>query len=215
MAMDRMILGENVICSTDCNETGLNNNVLVCGSSGCGKTMSISEPRLLETFNSSLIAVVTKRRIVNKYKSVFKQRGYAVEDLNFIHPTESNIAYDPLQYINSYSDITFLAESIVKANPRKDKSNADPYWDEAATSLLSAEIAYILMTKENANFVDVLNLHDEFNFKENGGQMETSLDSKFEYLIKKAPNCFAVSCWKSFHLLPVKALSKILCKSHS
>lgn len=209
MTMDRMILGENAIFSTDCNETGLNNNVLVCGSSGCGKTMSISEPRLLETFNSSLIATVTKRRIVNKYKSVFKQRGYVVQDLNFIQPTESNVAYDPLQYIDSYSDITFLAESIVKSNPRKNKSNADPYWDEAATSLLSAEIAYILMTKDNANFVDVLNLHDELNFKDNCGQLETSLDSKFEYLIKKAPNCFAVSCWKSFHLLPAKTASCI------
>lgn len=207
MAMDRMILGANVIYSTDCNETGLNNNVLVCGSSGCGKTMSISEPRLLETFNSSLIATVTKRRIVNKYKPVFEQRGYMVEDLNFINPTESNVAYDPLQYIGSYSDITFLAESIVKANPRKDKSNADPYWDEAAISLLSAEISYILMTKENATFADVLNLHDGIDFRENGGQIATSLDRRFEYLAEKDQSCFAVTCWKSFHQLPIKTAS--------
>lgn len=207
MAMDRMILGENVIYSTDSNETGLNSNVIVCGSSGCGKTMSISEPRLLETFNSSLIATVTKRRIVNKYKPVFEQRGYIVEDLNFINPAESNVSYDPLQYINSYSDITFLAESIVKANPRKDKSTADPYWDEAATSLLSAEIAYILMTKEDADFTDVLELHDGIDFRESGGQIATSLDRKFEFLTEKDPSCFAVSCWKSFHQLPIKTAS--------
>lgn len=207
MVADRMILGENAIYSTDCNETGLNNNVLVCGSSGCGKTMSISEPRLLETFNTSLIATVTKRRIVNKYRKVFEERGYIVEDLNFIRPTESNISYDPLQYVNSYSDITFLAESIVKANPRKDKSSADPYWDEAATSLLSAEIAYVLMTKENASFADVLELHDGIDFRESGGQIATSLDRKFEYLSEKDPGCFAVSCWKSFHQLPIKTAS--------
>lgn len=207
MATDRMILGENVIYSTDCNVTGLNNNILVCGSSGCGKTMSISEPRLLETQHSSLIATVTKRRIVNKYKPVFEQRGYIVEDLNFIHPTESNVAYDPLQYIGSYSDITFLAESIVKANPRKDKSTADPYWDEAATSLLSAEIAYILMTKNTATFADVLELHDGIDFKESGGQIATSLDCKFDYLADKDPGCFAVSCWKSFRQLPIKTAS--------
>lgn len=207
MVADRMILGENVIYSTDCNETGLNNNVLVCGSSGCGKTMSISEPRLLETHHTSLIATVTKRRIVNKYKSVFEKRGYVVEDLNFIHPLESNVSYDPLQYISSYSDITFLAESIVRANPRKDKSNADPYWDEAATSLLSAEIAYTLMTKDNATFADVLELHDGIDFRECGGQIATSLDHKFEYLAEKDPSCFAISCWKSFHQLPIKTAS--------
>ena len=207
MAADRMILGENVIYSTDSNETGLNNNVIVCGSSGCGKTMSISEPRLLETFYSSLIATVTKRRIVNKYTPVLERRGYIVEDLNFITPADSNVAYDPLQYVRSYSDITFLAESIVKADPRKDKSVADPYWDEAAKSLLSAEIAYILMTKEDANFVDVLELHDGIDFRERNGQIVTSLDRKFELLSQKDPGCFAVSCWKSFHQLPIKTAS--------
>lgn len=209
MNRDRMILGENVIYSTDCEKTGLNNNVIVCGSSGCGKTMSISEPRFLETFHSSMIATVAKRRIVEKYKPVFEQRGYVVEDLNFIRPMESNVAYDPLQYIRSYSDITFLAESIVKANPRKDRSNADPYWDEAAISLLSAEIAYILMTKENATFADVLDLHDGMDFRENGGQIVTTLDRKFERIAEKDPGCFAVSCWKSFHQLPMKTASCI------
>lgn len=207
MATDRMILGKNAVYSTDSNETGLNNNVLVCGSSGCGKTMSISEPCLLETYHTSLIATVTKRRIVDKYKTTLEKRGYVVEDLNFIHPMESNVAYDPLEYINSYSDITFLAESIVRANPRKDRSNADPYWDEAATSLLSAEIAYTIMTKDNATFADVLELHDGIDFRENGGQITTSLDHKFEYLAEKDPSCFAVSCWKSFHLLPIKTAS--------
>ena len=68
MAADRVILGngENCVYSTDPGETGLNNNVLIVGSSGCGKTMSVSEARLLETYHSSLIITVTKRRIVKK-----------------------------------------------------------------------------------------------------------------------------------------------------
>ena len=37
MRKDKMILGADVVVSTDCQETGLNNNVLICGSSGCGK----------------------------------------------------------------------------------------------------------------------------------------------------------------------------------
>ena len=82
MPADKVILGEGAIYSTDTEETGLNNNILVVGTSGCGKTMSISEPRLLETYNSSLIVTVTKRKIVNKYKSVFQKRGYVVKDLS-------------------------------------------------------------------------------------------------------------------------------------
>lgn len=204
MPADMMILGENVAYSTDCTVTGLNNNVLVCGCSGCGKTMSIVEPRLLEAFNSSLIVTLTKRRIVQKYRSLFERRGYIVEDLNFIDPTASDMSYDPLQYIASYADISFLAEAVVNANPKKGKSNADPYWDEAAISLLSAEIAYTLMTKGNATFVDVLKLHDNLNFSEGNGSISTSLDEKFEYIGQVDPSCFAFSCWKSFHQLPIK-----------
>lgn len=203
MAADKMILGENAVYSTDSRKTGLNNNVVVCGGSGCGKTMSIIETRLLETVHSSLMIPVTKRRIIDKYRPVFEQRGYVVEVLDFVQPAESDSAYDPLVYLCSYSDIRFLAEAIVKASARKDASY-DPYWDNAAISLLSAEIAYTLMTKERASFADVLALHREMTFEERGGQIYTSLDQEFERLEEIDRNCFAVSCYRSFSQLPIK-----------
>ena len=196
MEKEKVILGENCCYSVDSKETGLNNNVIVCGGSGSGKTMSISEPRLLETKTSSIIAVVTKRRIVNKYIPLFEERGYEILDLNFVDPDKSTCCYDPLQYVKSYSDITFLAKSIIKANKQKDNSNADPYWDEAAISLLSAEIAYIMMTKENATFVDVLEVNDSLTLDDGSGTIQTSLDDN--------PSCFAISCWRTFKQLPVK-----------
>lgn len=207
MMKERVILGKNVDYSTDCNETGLNNNVLIAGGSGSGKTMSFSEPRLLQTKYTSLIATVTKRKIVNKYMQMFEDRGYDILDLNFVSPLKSNCTYDPLVYVDSCSDITFLARSIVKADPQKDNTHADPYWDEAAISLLSAEIAYIMSTKKNATFADVLELHDSIYFVENGGSINTSLDRMFESLAQKEPNCFAVSCWKSFSTLPIRTAS--------
>lgn len=209
MNADRMILGEsqNAVFSTDCNATGLNNNILVCASSGCGKTMSIMEPRLIETFHSSLIVTCTKRRIVEKYTEMFLKRGYRVLDLNFVNPTESNAAYDPLAYVTSYSDITFLAESIVKANPRKENTTADPYWDEASVSLLSALIAYVLMTEDNPTFADVLKLVDSLTVSEDGSRIETSLDAKFAKITAKDSHCFAATCWNSFKVLPIKTAS--------
>lgn len=204
MEKEKVILGENCCYSVDSKETGLNNNVIVCGGSGSGKTMSISEPRLLETKTSSIIAVVTKRRIVNKYIPLFEERGYEILDLNFVDPDKSTCCYDPLQYVKSYSDITFLAKSIIKANKQNDNSNADPYWDEAAISLLSAEIAYIMMTKENATFVDVLEVNDSLTLDDGSGTIQTSLDDNFDYIAAENPSCFAISCWRTFKQLPVK-----------
>ena len=149
---DRVILGEGCVYSTDSNVTGINNNILVVGGSGSGKTVSIAEAFLLESYNRNIIATVTKRRIVKKYIPLLRDRGYSIWDLDFVHPENGNVGYDPLDFIKSYQDIVFVAKSIIDADKKKENSNADPYWNEAATSLFSAIIAYVLMKKPHPNF---------------------------------------------------------------
>lgn len=207
MKNDRIILGRDAIYSSDCEKTGINNNVIVCGSSGCGKTMSISEPRLIETHNTSLIVTVTKRRIVEKYKATFEERGYKVLDLNFVTPSDSNVSYDPLRYAGCFSDLTYLAEAIVMSDPRKERSNADPYWDKAATSLLTSLIILAMKTKKKASFNDVLELYESLDFNTDGEVITTALDKKFDALAEKEPRNMGVSCWKSFRKLPSKTAS--------
>lgn len=199
---DRVILAENCIYSTDTKETQLNNNILVVGTAGCGKTMSIAEPRLLETKNSSLIITLTKRRLVNKYMELFKMRGYNVWDLNFADPVNSKVSYDPLKYINSHQDIIFLSKSIVTAGRKEENVRNDPYWDSAATSLISAVIAYCLM-KNKPCMADVVDMFKRFDFNiDSGGDITTGLDEEFNALERKNPKCFAINCWNTFRKLP-------------
>ena len=211
MDADKMILGEGekAVFSTDCEKTGLNNNVIVCAGSGSGKTMSIMEPRLLETYNSSLVVTCTKRRIVQKYRELFAERGYNVLELNFTDPIKSDVAYDPLSYVSSNSDIAFLASSIVMAHPGKINSPSDPFWDDSAISLLSALISYVLATMECPKFVDVLDLFDRLSIKEEGSTMATSLDPEFHRIIRNDPHSYAATCWKTFATLPVRTAGSV------
>lgn len=205
LTMDRRILGEGVAYTTDTNQTGLNNNVVIVGGSGSGKTMSFIEPRLLEARNASLILPVTKMRIIDMYAPLLRRRGYNVAVLDFVDLKNSDCCYDPLQFIECYSDIRFLAESIVMADLRKAQSKSgDPYWDQAAISLLCAEIAYVLMVKPHATFEDVLRLHSRLRIEETGGSIRTSLDENFQQLEELAPECYAISCWRSFCDLPMR-----------
>lgn len=140
---ETLILGNGYSITTDSAVTQLNNNILVVGPSGSGKTMSYAEMCLLKTNSSSLIVTLSKRRLVNKYLSYYRHKGYQVYDLNLAEPDQSNISYDPMYYVKSTADITYLARSIIMANPKKkDSKEADPFWDDAAQSLLSALIAY-------------------------------------------------------------------------
>ena len=53
--MNKLILGDNQYYSLDCFETGLNNNVLVVGGSGTGKTRTVVEPNIRQAAGSYIV----------------------------------------------------------------------------------------------------------------------------------------------------------------
>ena len=153
---DRYMLGEGFDILMDSAVTQLNNNIAVVGSSGAGKTMSYVEMCLLQTSESSLIVPLSKRRLVDTYADYLAGKGYRVYDLNLADPGSSTVFFDPMHFVRSQTDITFLARSIVMANPgKKSALAADPFWDDAAISLLSSLIAYTKHTRTNPSFNDV------------------------------------------------------------
>lgn len=204
MKYDSVILGENAKFTTDCNETQINNNVLVCGSSGSGKTMSVTEPKLLYTNNASLIVTLSKRRLISEYSALFRQRNYNVWDLNFVLPDKSKEAYDPLQYVKNWSDVKELSTAIIMADSRKKDSTADPYWDLAGISLLSALISFVLMTNRKGTMADVVDLFKTLQMSSSGGGIKTTLDGAFEKIRKIDGKHFAISCWDTFRNVPMK-----------
>lgn len=204
MYSENLVLGQEAIFSLNPLITGVNNNIIVCGPSGCGKTESVIEKRLIETRESSLVVTVSKRKVVDKYKDVFLERGYSVHDLNFINPEESDISYDPLDYITSEKDIKHLAEAIVLSDKRKEHSVADPFWDEMAVSLLCALMAYVFDNERKPSFLSVLKLLDRLTIKEMGSSICTSLDGTFDKIVRRQPNSFISNCWRSFSELPIK-----------
>lgn len=214
---DQVILGSGSDCiySSDCNITGINNNVLVVGGSGSGKTVSIAEPFLLESKNRNIITSVTKRRIVDKYTQLLKKRGYHVLDLNFVNPTKGNISYDPLAFINSEQDLQFVAKTIVFSNSKYENIQ-DPYWYMSATSLFIALISYVFMKVDNPNFSDVLDMVDTLDIWECSDEnsrcihLATSHDSCFDEIGEEDPKSLAYVNWLSFKRLPIRTAGCVL-----
>ena len=212
MINERVILGENCIYSGDCKVTGINNNRVVVGGAGTGKTFSLLEPELLEslrTRETNRIVICTKRRVVEKYKRMFLRAGYMVYDLNFADPDAANCTYDPVYYLKNEEDITNMAEAIVMANERKERSNADPFWDDTAIALHGAETGLAMILKKDASYADVLDLHYALKFEESGSGIETTLDDIFEKVERRNPNCYALNCWRSFREAAPKTAKSI------
>ena len=202
MITERMILGNNCIYNGDPKLTGLNRNVLIVGGSGSGKTVSFVEPALMEPLKvkkpNNKIVILTKRDIPDKYIHLYKAAGFNTYDLDYSNPERGNCCNDPLTYIRSEEDISDLAHSIIMANERKEHSTADPFWDDSSEQLLAAEIAVTLMTKDKPTFADVLDLHFSLKIEESGCGITTSLDPMFRKIEKAAPDCYAITCWRTF-----------------
>ena len=179
---DRIILGQDCVYSSDSSITGLNNNCLVVGTTGSGKTLSVSVPAILEADNKSLIITASKKTIVDTYSSLLKERGFDVQILNLAQPSNSTVGYDPLEYANSIRDINFIIRSLVYADPRKKHSHADPYFDDTAVSLGAAIAAYVKAKCSDKGFAEVANMIRTMKFRKYGDTFTTAYDELFEEL---------------------------------
>lgn len=217
--MDRIILGKNAIYNYD---EGINNNVAVFATTGAGKTKSIVEPTLLNTFDSSLVVSLAKRELAERYGELFRKRGYHVIDLNLLSPS-SEYGYDPLLYIKKEEDILALGNAIASFGNSGVGSGDDPYWYKGAATFISAIIALIWQYKCNPlhikmgtpgildmpTFADVLDIYYNLNISFVREELHTPLQYLFDAEENKSPGNFACRLWNSIRNLPQRTFSCI------
>ncbi|MDD5921557.1 MAG: type IV secretory system conjugative DNA transfer family protein, partial [Eubacteriales bacterium] len=141
----RRILASGEMVSNNTWETGLNNNDLVIGSSGAGKTRNYVKPNLLQA-NESFIVTDTKGLLFWETAPALRKKGYRIIFMDFTEPALS-CGYNPLDYIRydrrtgryNEQDILKIAEALC---PVEDDS--EPFWDHAARMYIEAMIGYVL-----------------------------------------------------------------------
>ena len=205
---NNMILAENQYYSLDTRQTQLNNNVLVVGTSGAGKTRTIVTPNLLQASGSYIVSD-PKGNLYRKYGKYLKAEGYVVKCLDFVHP-ERSTGYNPLSYISSTQDIIKMATMLVYQ--RKQTGNADPFWDEAGTILLSALIAYV---KEAGLPENMKNLQSVINLlccgrRDNGFDEYTDLEKLMNELHEDHPDSWAYSQFRKANVAADRTFDSIL-----
>ena len=190
------ILAEGEYISNNTFETGSNNNDLIIGPTGAGKTRYYVKPNLLSA-SESLIVTDTKGNLRRELEPALKDAGYEILQLDLTNPNESigynpfdNIEYDEERDEYSQKDIATVADALY-GNVSATK---EPYWDEAGKALLRSIVACILETtkKEDHNIYSVRKMFELVKIGgKNGGQSPYA--SLMESLQAKKPDSYAAS----------------------
>lgn len=140
-------LGDGFKVSNDTRETHLNNNDLIVGSSGSSKTGSIVYAQLKSLKDSSLIVADTKGRLAKMFSKELKDKGYKIKTLDFVNPENSDVTYNPLDYIQRdewgdyrEQDIAKLAACLVPLG-----LHHEVFWPMSARTVLEFAVAFTLM----------------------------------------------------------------------
>ncbi|MCR4640539.1 MAG: type IV secretory system conjugative DNA transfer family protein [Lachnospiraceae bacterium] len=166
------VLGKGVRMSENTRLTRLNNNTLVTGIAGCGKTGSYVVPNLFST-KGSIVVVDTKGLLYKTYGGQLKKRGYKTICLDFVQP-ERSAPFNPMKMIKRYkkkafrkayqvtreNDETLLEafadecevetyrqqdlQKIAKLIIPDETDDKERFWPDAAQNVLISLMAYVM-----------------------------------------------------------------------
>lgn len=187
--------GELILTSTrsesmDSWVTGLNNNVLVLGCSGSGKTRNFLKPNLLQC-EGSYVVLDSKGRLFREMGPCLSAHGYTVDCLDFT-TMEGTIGYDPLHHVRwrkgrpLAQDIISIASALF---PRSDMGD-DPFWAGAAANYVASYIAYVFeaLPDREWNMASVVSVYEQ--------ACEGNADALFSDLSGQDPESYAVSLYR-------------------
>ena len=106
-------LADGITISNDTRRTGLNNNDMIIGSSGSGKTGSYVIPNL-QNITGSMVVSDTKGQLHRMFSDELKAKGYSVYTLDLVDPL-SSCGYNPLSGIRRYDNGKLCEKDIADA----------------------------------------------------------------------------------------------------
>lgn len=202
--MDKVILAKDVVLDGGLGSSRPNDNQMILGGTGTGKSMSIVLPTLCHMKDSSLIGTFAKRSVVSNAVAYFEGLNYKTHVWNLATPGKEDSIPDPLCYISCDNDVQEIAKHIANGNPEYQRATKfDPFWRDASEGIMTGLIYYILMTESKPTMKKVIDLFYDLKIKEDGKGISSSvLESKLAWLEKKAPDSVAARKLRSFAQLP-------------
>lgn len=199
--MGKFIAAEGCEYSLDDFETNLNNNVLIVGGSGTGKTRKIVTPNIKQAVGSYFICD-PKGQLYKVWGKYLVDKGYKIRLVDFIHPDMSD-GYNPMDYLKISQDIAKLA-SVITNSKESEGTRCDPYWDRMTILLLCAIIGYMKETNsKEMTFREILRLV-RLGEREDSDDKSSELRKLFDSHKRRHPDSWACEKFEAVDTAPYK-----------
>lgn len=174
-----------------------NGNVLVLGSPGSGKTRGYILPNLLNaTGENNIICLDPKGELFDSTVETLKSKGYQCRKINFYDTTNSELRFNPFNYIDkNQDDILRVSRLLVSETFAHDK-----FWELSAQTLCNALISYLCYyaPKHQQSLNSICKLARVYNNVE-GSNEPSKLEKIFDEVAAKDPQSWSLSQFRNVH----------------
>ena len=173
------LLSKKVALSMDSRKTLRNNNVLVIGGSGTGKTRFFVKPNVLQR-NCNMIITDPSGELLSSTGTFLQESGYEIKIFNLVEMSKSS-CYNPFHYIRNEQGVIMMINCLIKNTTPPESKSSDPFWEKSEVALLQALIFYLRDYRpvEEQNFSTVMELLRWAEVDEKNPDFESKLDKIF------------------------------------
>ncbi|WP_368909168.1 VirD4-like conjugal transfer protein, CD1115 family [Staphylococcus epidermidis] len=138
-----------------------NQNVVVIGSSGAGKSQAYVIPNLINVRNKSIIVTDPKGELYELTSQLKRDQGYKTYQVDFVNFKQAK--YNPLYYVETPLDAQKIANTIITNFEKGGEGGSGQFFKNSATNILAALIVYVKTEydKDEANLEKVVEVYDE------------------------------------------------------
>lgn len=202
------ILSQNMCYSLDTKLTNLNNNMMIIGGSGSGKTFQYVKPNILQ-MSSSFIITDPKGDIFADCAPFLEKMGYNIKllDLRDTEGYQHSTRFNPFKYVREPVDLLVLISNLILNTTKKNMAPTDPFWESAEGLGLQAFFYYAWdvgiedpkthqMMHNVWAVMEMLRMAEIKYDSETGERVPSELDKLMEKLEQENPDNFAVIQYK-------------------
>lgn len=159
--------------------TETNNNVLVIGGPGTGKTRYFVKPNLMQ-LNANYFITDPKGTLIHDMGWVLEDAGYEIRTFDTID-FDRSLHFNPIEYIKGEADTLRFVECLIRNTTGDDQHSGDPFWENAEKLLYTSLISYLLLhcPEEDHSVPGLLSLLSLADAREDDEDYMSPLDMLF------------------------------------